>query len=149
MKLRRSSGAEISPPRPLLHLHGRSDMEDFFLPPQGTIPRRHFPKGRAVCRSGASFTSHIHGETQQLCHCSSPTALPMALPPRRSAPALPPQCTALLETTHACALPSSSRSSSHFVAPRRTASHGISPCSGSCPALCRVQCHARHNALRE
>ena len=81
---------------------------------------RHFRPVRAVCRSRASFTFNLGDEAQQQCRCHSPAALSMAVSPRHSSPAHPPQRTALPEPTHAFPRPSSSRSTFRFAPSRRT-----------------------------
>ena len=120
MKRRRSSGAEISPLRQLPCFHGRSAIEDSTPAPIRTILRRHFPKGGGGGRSRASFTFKNGDEAQQQCRCHSPAALPMAVAPRHSSPAHPPQRTALPEPTHAVPRPASSRSTFRFVPSQRT-----------------------------
>ena len=97
----------MSPPCQPLCLCRRFAMEDSFPPPLGTIPRRHFPPPRAVCRSRASFTLKSGDEAQQQCRSTPQPPSPWPYlpvtapqPTLHNAPATPERRTPALFPRH-------------------------------------------------
>ena len=88
---------------------------------QPCICSHHSAANRQLRGPKTSIWTTCFNSSLLQCRWCTPAALPTAVSPRRSAPARPPQRPALPEPTHACRLPSSSRSTFGFGASRRTA----------------------------